>query len=130
VIVSEQITPLIEQANRYSKFMKKLIIIISIFFIPKLIFSQKVIYETVNEKVKFKYEYWFRFEQKNDSIKKSGIINPTFSDEIYQINSIEKLSKEELDLIMDCVKKTVDKNGFSQPHKCTLRKKYYLSIQI
>lgn len=97
--------------------MKKLIIISVLLIVGLNGFGQKWHLNEVNEESKYKYEYWFQFEDNVDS----NWIDLT----IYQINSKKKLSENTIIEIMDCVRE--DK---SNPYKCTERKKYLISMHI
>jgi len=92
--------------------------------------GQKLLWESYDKKAKFKYVYCFNLEPKIDSQLKNEMKSAVTDNTIYQINSKKKLRIEEIELIMDCVKKTRDENGHYNSYKCTNWKKYEVSIQI
>jgi len=104
-------------------------LLIAILSFPSLLFGQAWELNKINEDSKYRYEYWLTFENglqsqsaKDSTLRVDSVIEPV----VYQINSKNKLTNQEKELIEKCIIKYPEEYY----KKCSDKRKYKIYMQI
>ena len=96
------------------------------FFLSQICLAQKEIKKRILENKEFKYEYTFTLDIETIGYNNTKVIDDT----VYQINSKSELDENKLNEIIDCIKKSIQKNGSLISLDCSEKNKFQVFIQI
>lgn len=104
----------------------KLNIFLVMFFLAQICLAQNEINKRILENKEFKYEYTFTLAIETVGYNNSKDIDDT----VYQINSKSELDQNKLNEIIDCIKKSIQKNGSLNSLECSEKDTFQVLIQI
>jgi hypothetical protein len=104
----------------------KLNVFYILFFLSQTCFAQQEIKKRILENKAFKYEYTFTLDNETLAFTNSKVLDDT----VYQINSKNELDQAKLSELIDCIKKSIQKNGSLNTLECSEKDKIQVLIQI